>query len=197
MSYLSIHKLATAGHFAAWLLMVTLLPAAAFAEPITIDFESLPAGPRNFGPPPQTVIVSGATFSGGIILTDESASIDLTNVYATVNCCDYSNPLSIVFDRAVSNLSLLVTNNVNAMYTLADNLGHSVSLSTSAFNVPITLTLPFEGITAATITSTGVPGFDFAIDNVSFTPSAAPVPEAGTMLLVGSGIAGMLRRRRP
>jgi len=176
--------------------IVGLAPGSAAADPITIDFETLPAGPSNFGPPPHPVTVSGATFSGGIILTNESASIDLTNVYATVNCCDYSNPISIVFDRAVANLSLLVTNNVNGMYTLADNLGRSVSMSISAYNVPITLTLPFEGITAATITSTGVPGFDFAIDNVSFTPDAAPVAEPGTVLLVGGGIAGMLRRRK-
>ena len=44
---------------------------------ITIDFETLPAGPGNFGPPPpHTVTEKGVTFSGGIILTNESASID-------------------------------------------------------------------------------------------------------------------------
>jgi hypothetical protein len=166
------------------------------ADPITIDFETLPPGPSNFGPPPQTISVGGATFSGGILLTNESASIDLTNVYATVDCCGYTNPLSIVFDSAVANLSLLVTNNVNATYTLTDNMGRSASLSASAFNMPLTLTLPFEGITAATVLSTGVPGFDFAIDNVSFTAAETVVPEPGTMLLVGGGIAGMLLRRR-
>ncbi len=179
------------------MLILGLLSTAASADPITIDFETLPAGPSNFGPPPQIVSVAGATFSGGLILTNESASIDLTNVYATVDCCGYSNPISIVFDRAIANLSLLVTNNVNATYTLADNFGRSVSLSTPAFNTPVTLTLPFEGITAATILSIGVPGFDFAIDNVSFTAAeTAVVPEPGSMLLVGGGIAGMLLRRR-
>jgi PEP-CTERM motif-containing protein len=206
MAHLWVHKLATLRDFRvstrrlvvlAAILIVGLLSTAASAEPITIDFESLPAGPSNFGPPPQTVSVAGATFSGGLILTNESASIDLTSVYATVDCCGYSNPIGIVFDRAIANLSLLVTNNVNATYTLADNLGRSVSLSAPAFNTPLTLTLPFEGITAATVLSTGVPGFDFAIDNVSFTSSeAAPVPEPASMLLVGGGIAMLLLRRR-
>jgi PEP-CTERM motif-containing protein len=178
------------------ILVFALRPSVASAEPITIDFETLPAGPSNFGPPPQTVSAGGATFSGGIILTNESASIDLTNVYATVDCCGYSNPLSIVFDRAVANLSVLITNNVTATYTLSDNLGRSVSLSAPAFNTPVRLTLPFEGITSATVASFGVPGFDFAIDDVRFTSGPAPVPEPASMLLVGGGIAGMLARRR-
>ena len=180
----------------ALMLILGMLSTAASADPITIDFETLPGGPSNFGPPSQTISVAGATFSGGIILTNESASIDLTNVYGTVDCCGYTNPLSIVFDTAVANLSLLVTNNVTATYTLTDTMGRSVSLSAPAFNTPLTLTLPFTGITGATVLSSGVPGFDFAIDNVSFTAMEAVVPEPGTMLLVGGGIAGMLLRRR-
>jgi hypothetical protein len=178
------------------MLVLGVLSTGVSADPITIDFETLPGGPSNFGPPPQTVTVAGTTFSGGIILTNESASINLTNVYATVDCCGYTNPLSIFFDRAVANLSLLVTNNVNATYTLTDNMARSVSLSAPAFNTPLTLTLPFGGITSATVLSTGVPGFDFALDNVSFTVEETVVPEPGTMLLVGGGIAGMLLRRR-
>lgn len=175
----------------------TLLPTSAAADPITVDFETLPAGPGNFGPPPQTVTEKGATFSGGIILTNESASIDLTNVYGTVDCCGYSNPLSIIFDSAISQLSVLITNNVNATYTLTDNLGRSVSASVPAYNTPLTLTLPFEGITAATVASVGIPGFDFALGSVSFTPTPAPVPEPASMLLVAGGIAVITRRRRP
>lgn len=172
---------------------VILLPISATADPITIDFETLPPGPSNFGPPPHTVTEKGATFSGGIILTNESASIDLTNVYGTVDCCGYSNPLSIVFDGVVSQLSVLITNNVNASYTLTDNLGRSVSASVPAFNTPLTLTLPFDRITAATVASVGIPGFDFALGSVSFIPT--PVPEPGSMLLVAGGIAAVITRR--
>jgi hypothetical protein len=219
MTYFSIPKVVTARHHDRWvwstgsrqksqwigalrtvpfaaMLILGVLARTASADTITIDFESLPAGPSNFGPPPHTVSVAGATFSGGILLTNESASIDLTNVYATVDCCGYSNPLSIVFDRAVANLSLLVTNNVNATYTLSDNLGRSVSMFAPAYNTPLLLSLPFDGITAAQVVSTGTPGFDFALDNVSFTPGAAVVPEPATMLLVGGGIGAMLAGKR-
>jgi PEP-CTERM motif len=175
---------------------VALAPAATSADPITIDFESQPAGPSNFGPPPHTVSERGATISGGLILTNESASIDLSNVYATVNCCGYANPLSIVFESAVANLSVLITNNVTATYTLTDNLGHSASGSVAAFNTPILLTLPFEGITSATVASIGIPGFDFALGSLSFTAGPAPVPEPGSMLLVGGGMVGAVVRRR-
>jgi hypothetical protein len=178
------------------MLVLGALESSASADVITIDFEGLAAGPSNFGPPPHPVSVAGATFSGGILLTNESASIDLTNVYATVDCCGYSNPLSIVFDRAVANLSLLVTNNVNATYTLSDNLGRSVSMSAPAYNTPLMLTLPFAGITAAQVLSSGTPGFDFALDDISFTADAAVVPEPGTMVLVGGGVAGLLAGKK-
>lgn len=176
-------------------LALALTTASVAADPITIDFETLPQGPSNFGPPAQTVTEGGATFSGGIILTNESASIDLTNVYATVNCCGYSNPLDIVLESAVANLSVLVTNNVTATYVLTDNLGRSVSLSAPGLNTPLKLTLPFEGITAATVASIGIPGFDFALGSVSFTTGPAPVPEPGSMLLVAGGIAALIARR--
>jgi hypothetical protein len=172
-----------------------VLPTSAAADPITVDFETLPTGPSNFGPPPHTVTEKGATFSGGIILTNESASIDLTNVYGTVDCCGYSNPLSIVFDSVVSELSVLITNNVNATYTLTDNLGRSVSASVPAYNTPVALTLPFAGITSASVASSGIPGFDFALGSVSFTPGPAPVPEPQSILLVGGGIAALVARR--
>ena len=180
----------------ALMLVLGTLATSVFADPITIDFETFPAGPSNFGPPPQTIGVAGATFSGGILLTNESASIDLSNVYGTVDCCGYTNPLSIVFDTPVANLSLLVTNNVTATYTLTDTRGRSVSLAAPAFNTPLTLTLPFEGINSATVLSSGVPGFDFAIDDVSFTAADTVVPESGTMLFVGGGIVGLLLRLR-
>lgn len=174
---------------------ISAVPTVASAEPITIDFESLPAGSSNFGAPPQTLHLSGATFTGGVVLTNESVSTDLTNVYATVNCCDYTNPLAIVFGQAVANLSLLVTNNVAATYTLVDNLGRSMSLVAPSANTPLLLSLPFDGITSARVMSVGVPGFDFAIDDVMFRQGPAVVPEPATMLLVGGGILGMLTRR--
>jgi hypothetical protein len=85
---------------------------------------------------------------------------------------------------------------VNATYTLSDNLGRSVSMSAPAYNTPLMLTLPFAGITTAQVLSSGTPGFDFALDDVSFTADAAVVPEPGTMVLVGAGIAGMLAGKR-
>ena len=45
----------------ALMLILGMLSTAASADPITIDFETFPGGPSNFGPPSQTISVAGAT----------------------------------------------------------------------------------------------------------------------------------------
>ncbi|MBV9404016.1 MAG: hypothetical protein JO211_01630, partial [Acidobacteriaceae bacterium] len=148
----------------------------AAARATTINFEAQgAAAPAAFDNKLNSPLVIGiATFTGGELLRNEAAAVDLTAVYATANGAPYADPLTITFSQAVSNVSLLLTNETPDTYTLADNLGHSNSTAVNA-NTGQTLSLVDSGVTQMTIASAIPFGWDFAIDNVSFTPSNAAV----------------------
>jgi hypothetical protein len=92
-----------------------------------------------------------------------------------------------------------VTNLIPDTFKVMDNLGGSSSafIASGAQQV---LSLPDAGITSVTITSTTLTtGWDFAIDNVTFTPAVAPEPS--TLMLGGMGVVaglvyGAVRKRR-
>jgi hypothetical protein len=172
-----------------------------------VDFDALASGRGgSFTGNNDSPLVSGiATFSGGELLNAESgggSAPDQTGVYATIGPAfvsgGYSNPLTITFSSPVSGFSLMVTNVLPDTFTVADNLGGSSSaaIATGGQNV---FSLSDVGITSVTIMSTTAGNtWDFAIDNVTFTP--ASVPEPSTMMLGGIGaVAGLgygaVRRR--
>jgi PEP-CTERM motif len=106
----------------------------------------------------------------------------------------------MTFSSPVSNFSLLVTNVMSGHYLVTDNLGGS-SASDIFQNSQTTITLKDSGITSVTIRSTRTVEsglWDFAIDNVSFTPSAVPEPSSLAMCgLAGAiGAAYAWRRRK-
>ena len=85
---------------------------ASNAHASLITFEDRPAGPAIFavaGPAQTLVYTFGAvtaTFTGGVILTDEtSQTTDLSNVYATASAGDPSltNPLIVMFNQPIEN----------------------------------------------------------------------------------------------
>jgi hypothetical protein len=176
-------------------------PAVREASATVIDFEAQAAGRGGVftSTVDSPLVIGTATFTGGELLKNETNSVDLTGVYATASfAANHVNPLTINFSAPVSGFSILVSNNFADTYTVADNLGGSSSLAL-ALNSMQTFTLPDAGITSVTIRAANSSSYDYAIDNVSFTPQA--VPEPSTMMLGGIGaVAGLgygaVRRRR-
>ncbi|MBV8833808.1 MAG: PEP-CTERM sorting domain-containing protein [Acidobacteriaceae bacterium] len=181
------------------LALLTVLAVAA-VNATTIDFEAQgTSAPSTFNTTLNSPLVIGiATFTGGKLLKNEAVAVpppaETSAVYATTGfLTGYTDPLVITFTQPVSNVSLIVTNQTPDTYTLADNLGHSSSLAIGN-NVNQMLSLTDTGATQVTIGTNATVGWDFAIDNVTFTVSSAPEPN--TIALMALGLAGALLKLR-
>jgi len=183
--------------------LVLAFSLARTASATTIDFEaqgdSLQVFYTNADPP---LAIDVATFTGGQVLNH--TQFGQTFVYGTANFCPgCTNPLDIDFSAPVDNLSVFVLNNmvdfngpVAVNYTLADNSAHSVTFNITGGGGS-TLLLPFSGILSATVT--GAPNlageWNFFIDNVTFDTRVTAAPEPTSLLLIGSGLLAMRRKR--
>jgi hypothetical protein len=182
-------------------LTALLVGSAATAKADLVDFESQGAGaPSSFNGTVNSPLVIGiATFTGGQLLNNPDGGFDQTAVYATTNLIGgaYTDPLKITFSMALSAFSIDVTNNLADTYTVKDNLGGSESLGMADNTIQL-FSLPGSGITSVTISSADTAFWDFAIDNVEFTPATSAVPEPSALLLLAStlGLARILARRK-
>ncbi len=88
--------------------------------------------------------------------------------------------LTVSFNTPVNGFSVQITNGLNNLYQITDNLGNTVTeylpLDTTG-----TLSLADAGITWVQISSQPVTGtWEYAIDNIAFNGSSAGVPEPST-----------------
>src|SRR5580700_4048782 len=108
---------------------------AAYGDLVTFDDQ--PAGSSIFGAPAQTLVYNfpdvTATFTGGVILTDETnQTTDTSNVYASCGlsgCSGYTNPLVVTFSSPIQNFQIQILNALAGSYTMADNVGDSMTFS--------------------------------------------------------------------
>ena len=181
-----------------WVLITVFFLTTA-ADATTIDFEAQGAGaPSTFNTTLNSpLVIDIATLTGGELLKNETVSVppaaDTSAVYATTAfLAGYTDPLVITFAQPVSNVSLLVTNETPDTYTLADNLGNSSSMAISN-NVNQTLSLVDGGVTQVAIGTLGAGGWDYAIDNVTYTTT---VPEPASAFPIIGALFGLFWRAR-
>jgi hypothetical protein len=176
-----------------------VLPAGA----TTIDFEAQAAsrGGNLTGIPDSPLTIGTATFTGGELLNGEiGLNADQTAVYASEGLfgSGESNPVVISFAAPVQDFSVSVLNGDDVRsYTVSDDVGHSItkSLASAGGLGAFVFSFPGDRLTAVEISSANADAWDFAIDDVIFSP-AAPAPEPASLLLSGAGVVLLAMARR-
>jgi hypothetical protein len=203
--------------------MRTSVPAFIFAtlfstfsaSAAVINFEDQPHGGTAFGfTPAQTLTYTfgsqTATFSGGLILTNEQLqTTDFSNVYATISVGSntLTNPLTITFSQPVSNFSVDISNAAAGDFEVFDNASHTdffTLATTGGSSHTTTFATAGTVISIQELTHVGpfFPArFDFAIDNVMFdgpvVTGGVPEPSTWAMMILGfCGVGFMAYRRK-
>jgi hypothetical protein len=176
------------------LIVLALVVAPAFAT--TIDFEAQAANAGGFltGIPDSPLTIGPASFTAGELRSAEIGLLaDQSGVYATqgVFGSAETNPLTVHFAVPIDGFSVYVANGDNtATYTVSDDVGDLVTASlpsTGAAGARV-FSLLGTGIHSVDISSSNGDGWNFAIDNVTFTATPEPAPIwllAAGFLLVG------------
>jgi hypothetical protein len=177
-------------HFSVSLLITLLIAAVpATADVINFDAEAVARAGNLTGIPDSPLNIGIATFTGGELLDAEvGLNVDQTGVYASEGIfgSGETNPVTITFASAVSNVSIFVANGDDVRsYTVTDNVGDSVteSLASAGGLGAATFSLPGAAITSVQISSANAAAWDFAFDNVAFAPAATAAPEPDSLLL--------------
>jgi hypothetical protein len=173
---------------------------------------------------PQTVFlpnVGGSavdvTVENGLVLINAKyVTANPTGIYGTAcfGLCDTPvllNPITVTFDSPIENFFLDVFSGFtrDALYRVSDNNGNSADFLLPPGDdggwkqIGFAATGTVVNIQQLTLGDQPVEGvvYDFFIDNIQFNeplPPLEPVPEPGSLILLGSGLisAAVARRRR-
>lgn len=175
------------------LFLLSSLAVPGIASVIDFDSQAADRGGNLTGVPDSPLTIGAATLTGGELLNAEvGLNADQTGVYASEGLfgSGETNPLTITFETSVNNFSVSVLNGDDVRnYTISDNLGDSITMSLASAGGlgAATFSLPGSALTSVQIASANADGWDFAIDNVTFTP-AASTPEPRPFLLLACGL---------
>lgn len=184
------------------LLLSLSIPRASWADPITIDFDSV-ADLSSVG-----TSFSGLTFLNATILTAGVSlnELEFPPISGSNVIFDDGGAISVFFDGPISSVSAYLTYLTAVTLTAFDEFDNVLGQVTSLHTANIALSgapnsSPNEllqlsslpGISYVTF-SGDLLGGSFVLDNLTYD-AAAPVPEPGTITLVGLGVVALLARR--
>lgn len=180
--------------------------ASSSASATTIGFDSL----ADLDPVATQFSPSGVTFANAIAL---KAGLSLNDGEFPPHSgsgviADDGGPMTLLFSTPVAQVGAFFTYMLPLTLTAWDVLDHVVGSLTSAFanNTAVSgdpgslpnewLQLAFaSGIAKLTVEGDALGG-SFVLDDLSFTPTALPVPEPGMAALMAVGLMGLLAGRR-
>jgi PEP-CTERM motif len=177
-------------------LIICLLfrPTPVHADPITFDFEALTEFDL------VTNQLDGVTFSNAMVLTAGSSlnDVDFPPASGSNVIFDSGSPMTITFDDPVYTFAALFTYTAPLLLTFYDVNNNLLGAISSLFlsNFGSNELLQFmSGVGIGSVVIAGSPdGGSFVLDNLTIDPT--PVPEPGTLLLFGAGVAATLLRNR-